>query len=173
MKMFILSALLLVGLVGCGNKLSPLSPELTQKLNNQDGKIDEVKNNQNGLMLELGKLRQSSEVHARDIANYQQAIVALKDSHNNAGVQILQGDGAMIMVFAILVIALLLVYHYRTKAVKHEKTAEMLAQQIGHDTNMANRVFMAALDSEVEENVYALVAKNQKKAAIFKALSKP
>lgn len=172
MRTFVVAALLLLGVAGCGNKISPLSPELTQKLNNQDGKIDEVKNNQNGLMIELGKLKQESQIHARDIENNQQSIIALKDSHNNTGVQILQGDGALVMVFAIVVIALLLVYHYRTKAVKHEKTAEMLAAAIGHDQAAANRVFMAALDSDVEENIYALIAKNQKKAAIIKSLSK-
>lgn len=169
MKTFIY-ILLLILITGCGNKITPLSPELSQKLNNQDGKIDEVKNNQNGMMLEIGKLRQTSEVHARDIGAYQQALIAKNDSHNNAGVQILQGDGALVLVFAVIVVALLLVYHFKTKAVKYQKTAELLAQQISGDQNMANRVFMAALDSDIEEHVYSLVAKNQKKMAILRTM---
>jgi TolA-binding protein len=66
MKKNIFLGLFLIICVGCG-RISPISPELDQRLNNTDGKIDEIRNNQNGLMLELGKINQQQEIIGRDI----------------------------------------------------------------------------------------------------------
>jgi len=158
MKQLFLTFLIL--LVGCN--VSPLSPRLDQKLNNQNGQIEELKNNQNGLLLEIGKLRQESEIHARDIENAQQGIVNLKGS-NYSGVTILSGDGGLILVFSLSVMAILLIYHYRTRAVKSEKSAEILAQQIAiyDDVSLDDKVFLSALNTPVEREVYHLMVKSQ------------
>lgn len=162
MKKFVLLAICAVFLTGCG-KFSPLSPNLKQQLHNQNGQIEELKNNQNGLMLDIGKLKQITDINARDIENYQQGLLNMKNSHDNSGVQILQGDGALIVVFALGTIAMLLIYHYRSKAIQHEKTASILAQQIANygDEDLDNKVFMSALNSDVEENIYHLMVKCQ------------
>lgn len=144
--------------IGCGNKISPLSPELKQEIN---GEVDEIRNNQNGIMAELGKLQQQVEINARDIKNMQNGMVNI--NKDNSGIQILQGDGSLILIFALATIAMLL-YHYRLRAVKSEKTAEILAQQIAlhEDEDLNNKVFSAAIDEKVEKEVYKLIVKNQK-----------
>jgi hypothetical protein len=154
--------LLCFSILLCGCNVSPLSPRLHQQLDNQNGQIEDIKNNQNGLMLEIGKLRQESEIHARDIENAQQGILNLKGS-NYSGLTILSGDGGLILVFSLAVFSILLIYHYRTRAVKSEKSAEILAQQIAlyDDVSLDDNVFLSALNTDVEKEIYHLMVKSQ------------
>lgn len=155
-------AVLILAVSGCGVKISPLSPELNQKINNQDGKIDDIKNNQNGIITEIGKIRNQSDLNARDIHDAQQGLMNVKGQENN-GIQILQGDGALVMVFSLITIAMMLIFYYRSKSIKSDKTTNILAQQIAlHDDQQLNdKVFMAALNTDVESNVYHAIVKNQ------------
>lgn len=147
--------------------ISPLSPELKQQIDNQGGKIDDIRNNQNGLMLELGKISNQTEINARDIGQFQQGMM----NNQNSGVQILQGDGALILVFSVCVIGMFLVYHYRTVAKKKEKAADIMAQQIAlyDDVALDDQVFLAAMNTDAEEEVYGLMVKGQKAAGVKKS----
>ena len=158
-KSIILLGILMI--VGCG-KVSPISPELDQRLNNTDGKIDEIANNQNGLMLELGKINQKQEIIGRDIENAQEGIINLKGS-TNSGVQIFSGDGGLISLVTIFIAMSYTIYHYRSKSIKSEKTSEILAQQIAikNDDDLSEKVFMSALNTDVEKDVYHLISKNK------------
>jgi len=153
----ILLALTLLLFTGCN--VSPLSPDLDNKIDNQDGKIEEIKNNQNGIMLDLLKIRNEQNMHARDVDNQIQGWF----NKSNSGIQILQGDGALILVFAVSTIAMLLIYHYRLKANKNQQSAEIMAQQIAlyDDINLDDQVFMSAMNTEVEEDVYHMMVKAQ------------
>jgi len=146
-------------LTGCGN--NPFGADVSQKLENQKGEIDDLRNNQNGFMLELMKVRQENQIQARDIANNQQGLV--NSNKSNSGVQIFSGDGGLIIVLALGAVAMLLVYHYKTKAKKSEETAEILAQQVGqyNDPNLDNDIFLAAMNTKVEGDVYKLMTKNK------------
>ena len=173
MNKIIFSLFAVVALItsGCG-EFSPLSPRLDQKINNQDGKIDELKNNQNGIMTEIGKIRNENQLTAKELRDAQQGLINMK-GNDNSGVQILQGDGALIMVFSLCVIGMLLVFYYRTKSIKSEKTADIFAQQIAlhNDTDLNDKVFMAALNTDVEHNVYHAMVRNQLKGGIIEAQS--
>lgn len=160
MKKFLFLGLMLL-IVGCG-KVSPVSPELDQRLNNTDGKIDEIANNQNGLMLELGKISQKQEIIGRDIENAQEGIINLKGS-SNSGVQIFSGDGGLIALVTLMLSMSYAIYHYRSKSIKSEKTSEILAQQIAlkDDSDLSEKVFMSALNTEVEKDIYHLISKNK------------
>lgn len=163
MKKFLFLAIIL-SLTGCG-KFSPLSPELDQKIDNQQGQIEELKNNQNGLMLDLLKLRQDANVNAEKIDNFQQGLLNIKgNSNENTGVQILQGDGALILIFSLCTIAMLLIYHYRTQYTKYAKVADIMAQQIVSydDKDLDDRIFLAALNTNIEREMYELFIKNQR-----------
>jgi len=153
MKWVVLASL--VFLTGCMD-ISPLSPE--SRIDNQ-GQIDELKSNQNGLMLDMLNLKQEQEMHARDVDNQIQGMF----NKSNSGIQILQGDGALIMIFSMAVVAMILVYHYRTKAKNSTQAAEIMAQQITvhKDKNLENNVFMSALNTDAEEDVYNLMVKAQ------------
>ena len=92
---------------GCG-----FSPR--NRLNNQDGQIDELKNNQNGLMSEIGGLKQQSEITDSQLKEVQQGYLNIQNklsSNENSGVQILQGDGALFLVFATIVICSILYFN--------------------------------------------------------------
>lgn len=145
--------MLLPFLTGCGNKISPLSPEFRQDLQNQNGQIEDIKNNQNGIMAEMLKLRQQTEINSRDIKSFQQGVFNWN----------IEGDGPLILIFALITIAMLLIYHYRVKAIKQEKAAKILAQQIAlhDDQELRDKVFLAALNTEVEKDVYHLLKKSK------------
>lgn len=137
---------------GCG-KISPVSPELRQDLQNQNGQIEDIKSNQNGLMLELGKIRQQNEINTEKLDSFQQGAINIRN----------QGDGLLIMIFAVATVAMILVYHYRTESLKHEKAADILAQQIAmhKDDELNEKVYLAALNTDVEKQVYRIMKKNQ------------
>lgn len=149
-------------------RISPLSPEMQQRINNQDGQIEDIRNNQNGFMLELGKLRNQTDINARDIGNMQQGLI--NQSNQNSGVQILQGEGPIVMMFALGTIAMLLIYHYRTRAVRGEKVVELLSDQIAlyDDVHLDNNVFMSALNTNVEDDVYHAMIKSQERTGTMK-----
>lgn len=165
MRWILLASLLF--LTGCAD-INPLSPELRNDIDNQNGQIEDIRNNQNGLMFELGKLRNQTDINARDIGTFQQG--AFNRSNQNSGVQILQGDGGLVLVFALGTIALLLVYHYRTRAVKNEKVVSILSDQIAmyDDVNLDNEVFLSAMNTEVEGDVYENMIRSQTKTGTIK-----
>jgi len=147
--------------VGCGN----LSPQQDQQIDNQNGKIEELKNIQNGINAEIGKLRQEQNIANSTLKDVQTGVVNLKatlSSNENSGIQILQGDGALIFVFSIIVIGMIL-YHYRDLYKKNEKAANILAQQIASQRNphADEAVFQAAMYTNVEKEVYHLMTKHQ------------
>lgn len=159
-KKCITTVLMIVGLSGCG--FSPISPQLKQELDNTNGQIEEIKNNQNGIMTEIGKLNQKQDITAKNIENAQQGIVNLR-GNDNSGVQIFSGDGGIILFLAIICFSIILISYYRSKAVKSEKAADILAQSIAAQNNvdLENHVFMSALNTNVENEVYNLIVKNQ------------
>jgi hypothetical protein len=83
--------------------------------------------------------------------------------NENSGVQILQGDGPLILVFGLGVIGLLL-YHFRNRAVQAEKAAEILASEVArmNDPGLENNVLRAVMHTDVESNVYKLLSKHKK-----------
>lgn len=144
-------------ITGCG-KINPMSPELKQEIHAQDGKIEELKNNQDGFNLELGKIHNNQKLQADKLDNLQQGIVNLKGS-SNSGIQILSGDGALITLFSLLVVAMIFIYYYKTKSAQHEKVATLMAQHIAGDTNLENQVFMSAMNHNVEHHIFKLFNK--------------
>lgn len=155
MKKIFLLIVLSLSLTGC--KFSPFSNGLDQKVDNQQGKIDELNNNQQGFLLELGKLKQENQIIADKIDNMQQGLI----NHNNSGVQILQGDGALLLVFSVFTIGMILLYHYYSENVKHQKAAEILAQSIADydDAELEKNVYTMALNSPVEGHIYKIMNK--------------
>lgn len=165
MRLFLIGLLLSI-ITGCNN----LSPRQDQDIDNRNGEIEELKSNQNGLMLDLLKLRNQQEITARDVGTLQQGIG--NSSNTNSGVQILQGDGALVLVFGISVVALMLIFHYRSKYVSAEKAANLFADQIAlyDDLDLDNAVFVSALNTDIEENIYHKMVEAQTRTKTFRGL---
>lgn len=150
--------LTLIFLSGCA-KISPLSPNLNNKINNQ-GEIDQIKNNQNGVMTDLLSLKSKLDTVARDIENLQSGYI--NKNNRNYGIQIFHGDGGLIIAFGIFTVLGFLVYSYRLEALKYKKTAEIIGDEVKKLKNldMENRIFMTALSNKVEKNTYEVLKKN-------------
>lgn len=154
--------LFFISLNGCAN----FNPKLNNKIDNQNGKIDEIRNNQNGMMLEVGKLKQEANIQNSQLKEVQNGMLNLNAAitkNENSGIQILQGDGALILVFSLGVIGMLLFY-YRNKAVVNEKAAQIMAGELNRFNNpqLKEEVFRAALYSPAESKIYHLLTKFQK-----------
>lgn len=146
-------------LSGCAN----VNPRLTSPIQNQNGKLEEIKNNQNGVIAEIGKLRQENQLQNSQLKDMQQGIAninAYLSRNENNGIQILQGDGALIMVFSVIIFGMFL-YHYRNKAKDNQKTAELLAQEIAkyNSAKLNDNVLRAALYTKQEQKVYNLLTR--------------
>ena len=161
MKKTILITCLCLFLTGCG---SPFANKQRQEIDNQNGKIDDISNNTNGIMLDLLKLKNEQQILQRDVENFQQGLINLSNRNDNQGIQIFQGEGGMAIGFALITIAMLLIYNYRNKALQNQKAAELMAQQIvlHDDENLKDNVFKAAMYTDTETNVYHLITKQQK-----------
>ncbi len=160
-KKFILSIFLCLLFMGCAN----FNPRMQNKIDNQNGKIDEIKNNQNGLMLELGKLRQAAEIQNSQIKEFQQGMINLNAAgirNENKGVQILQGDGALILIFALCTIGMML--FYKKKSDKNEKIAQVMMQEIMkvNDQKLNDNILHCALNANFEKDMYKLMSKSLK-----------
>jgi len=153
-KFTILCSLLL--LTGCAN----FNPRNQPKIDN-NGKIDDIKTNQNGIMAEIGKLRQDVQIQNSKLKEIQNGLLnvnAAISRNENTGVQIIQGDGALIFVFSLIVIAMLL-FWYRDRAIKSEKTAEMMAREIAkfNDPALNDAILASALKNNNAKQVYSLL----------------
>ena len=152
-------------LSGCA-KISPLSPNLNNKINNQ-GEIDQIKNNQNGLMADLLNLKSKLDIVAGDIENLQQGYI--NKNNRNYGIQVFHGDGGLIVGFGLLSFLGFLVYNYRTKALKYKKTAEIIGEEVKKLKNLdiENKIFMSALNNNVEKNTYEVLNPQVKSKRLF------
>ena len=154
MKKFIAPLLIaLLFLSGCSGNLSPLSPNSKKKIQNQNGKIEELKDNQNSVAAEIGKLRNETQVTAEKINSFQQQQGML--NKENSGIQILQGDGALIALIVLTTLGMVLVYYYRTEALKAKKVNDILAHQIvqANNLDLEDQVFLAGMHSDVEPDL--------------------
>jgi outer membrane murein-binding lipoprotein Lpp len=149
MKKFFIGLILLTCtlLTGCAD-VSPrdnVSPRLQQDINNQQGKIDRIENNQNTIRAEIER------------------ISLINKENNNTGIQILQGDGALVVVFALISLFIVLYYFHR-QAEGYRKSAEILAEQVvrAKDDNLEDNVKKAAEYTDVEERVLALLHKKKR-----------
>lgn len=164
MKKWFLAIVLCLGLTGCAN----FNPRLDEKIDNQNGKIDEIKNNQNGIMDEIGKLHQKSDIQSSNLRDMQQGYLNIQShlfSRENNGVQILQGDGPLILIFASFVVGAL-IWYYRDESIRHSKAAEIMAQQIAAhgDEQLHEKVFQAAMYSPAEADIYHMITKYKPKS---------
>ena len=159
----LIAALGLLSFTGCGN-LSPRN-DLENKIN---GNKNEIDNLQNSINMEIGKLRNQTEVNARDLRNLQQGFINY--NRENSGIQILQGEGPLILVFAIAVVFMILWFQTRNQAKKAEKAADILAETIvmEDDIEIENAVFNAAIHCGVEKEMLKAFTKYQKYHGIIR-----
>lgn len=160
--LMILVSLCLITTLGCGT----LSPRQEQKLDNSSGKIDEIKNNQNGIMSELGTLKNQQEIQNSRLDRIQQGLMNIQNSYENSGVQIFSGPGGLIVAMLGIVCGTVLILHYRQQAKQYEKTSNILAENIVNANNpdLEEKVFQAVMYTNVEENVLNIINKAKTKS---------
>ena len=158
-KLLVCIAILCISIAGCAN----FNPRNQQKINNQQGHIEDIRNNQNGVMAEIGKLRQEIGIQnskLKEIQNGMLNINAALSRNENTGIQIIQGDGALIFVFAIIVIGMIL-FWYRHRAVQGEKNCEIMAKEIAKFNNpvLNENILKSAARNNTAPEVYGLLKK--------------
>lgn len=143
-------------LIISGCNFSPLSPSNRPNIKN-NGEIGDIKNNQNGLMLELMNLKNRMDVMAQEIENIQNGFI--NHNNKNTGVQILQGDGGLIVGLSSIAILAMVAMSYRLKAEKYKKTAEMFGDKIKKISNpdLERDLFMGALENKLETEVFKIL----------------
>ena len=149
--------IVLVLFSGCTN-FNPKS-----RINNSNGKINDINNNQNGMMLELGKLKQDAEILNSKLKEIQNGLVNLNmavSRNENTGVQILQGDGSLFLIFSC--IALICIFYFKNK--DNEDTIKIFAEKImeSPDENLQESVVDAAMAKNKGEKVLSLLKKASK-----------
>ena len=102
------------------------------------GRIDRIENNQNAIRNEIDRVSLINK--------------------ENSGIQILQGDGALIMIFGIVTVIFICIYFNKT-AENYKKTAEILAGEINdsNDEKLKLKVLKAAQHTSVAKHIYGLI----------------
>lgn len=116
-------------------------------------------------MLELGKLRQDAEIQNSQLKEVQQGMLNLNATgirNENKGVQILQGDGALILIFALGTVAMLL--FYKRKSDKNEKIANIMAKEVMllNDQKLNDKILNLSIKTKLEKDVYKMMFKHIK-----------
>lgn len=158
-----LALFVMVGLSGCGNLSPRFEPKMDQKLNNQNGRIDSLETIQNGFKNDLFNLKQNAEIQNSKLDHVQSGLANLQSTNQNSGVQILSGNGGLLIGGVIAIVAGFVAMGYRKQAKESDKAANLLAQQVAlkADDELQDNVFRAAMYTDVEEKVLALVKKHQ------------
>ena len=137
MRNIILISLVILSISGCAT----VSPRNKQNINNEKGEIGDIRNNQQGFMLELGKMKQDVQMIGSKLKEVQEGLVNLNacvSRNDNTGVQILQGDGSLFLVFSCAVLAF--IFYYKNR--KNEETLKTLTDKIVeiNDENLTNSI---------------------------------
>lgn len=151
MKKSFLFLFLVLFFSGCNN--GNFSPRLKQ--NNSNG---EISNNQNGFMLELGKIKKETEILGSKLREIQEGLINLNTAvsrNENTGIQILQGDGSLILVFAVSVVALL--FYYKNK--NSQEVAKILTKKIidTQDPNLVDSVVRELSDNKKDKEFLSVL----------------
>lgn len=146
-----------VSISGCAN----FNPRIQPNIDNKDGKIDEINSNQNGIMAEIGKLKQDTQLLNSQLKEVQNGLLNLNmaiSRNENSGIQILQGDGSLIFLYSLAVMGMIL-YWYRDRAIKSEKSAEVIAAEIAkiNDPILNDNILRAAMKQNCEQQVFKLL----------------
>lgn len=155
MKRIFLICCLSATLLGCGNLSPRIDPELNQRIDNQNGRIDEIESNQNSIKNEL-------QMQGNILDRVQNGL--LNQQNNNSGIQILSGSGGLFIGLIGIISIFVVLIHYRQRATNAEKAADILAENIvdRDDPDLNENVFKAAMFTDAEEIVHDLVKKYQK-----------
>ena len=173
MKKLLIIVLLGLALPGCGNLSPQNESRRSQRINNSQGKIDAIKdemhNLQGSINTELGNIRSDNKITAEKLDNLQQGVIVSRK--DNTGVQILQGDGVLVLLLALGVLAtvgVLGVLYYKDKTQKAEKVNQVLADEIAAANNpeLEDRVFMAAHHAGLQKEILAPIVAAQKKFGV-------
>lgn len=145
-------------IVGCGNLSPRFQPELREKIDNREGKIEEIENNQNSLKNEL-------EIRDSKLDKILNGII--NDQNNNSGFQIFSGSGGLLLGLVTIIFLFSIFFfmlYYQQKAKAAEKIADILAESIINQNNsdLEEEVFKAAMHTDVESKILDLVTKHQK-----------
>jgi len=111
-------------------------------------------------MLELGKIKKETEILGSKLREIQEGLVNLNAAvsrNENTGVQILQGDGSLILVFALSVVALL--FYYKSK--NSQEVAKILTQKIvdAQDTQLMNSVVKELSEKKKDKEFLSVLRK--------------
>lgn len=144
---------------GCSN----FNPRNNPKIENQDGQIEDIKTNQNGVMLELAKVRQQGEITNSTLKDIQQGLLninAAVSKNENSGIQILQGDGALILVFSVSVVGMIL-WHYRSSAKNAQKALDLVVKEVVrlNDESLNDNIIFSAKKYNLEKIVLQTMKK--------------
>ena len=115
---------------GCGNLSPRLNPRLDEKIDNANGKIGDISNEQNGLKAELLKLQNRAEITDSKLDRIQQGVVNLQSNTSYSGVQILSGQGGMLTGVTVFVLVCFLAIYFQQTSRLNAKAADMLAENI-------------------------------------------
>lgn len=122
MKKVILSLVCVLTISGCAN----FNPRINQRNPSPNGDLN---NNQQGIMVELGKIRKETEILSSNLKEIQEGLINLNTAvsrNENNGVQILQGDGSLILIFSLGV--LFIVFYFKNK--NNQEAVKILTKKI-------------------------------------------
>jgi hypothetical protein len=133
--------------MGCRDNFSPkdnlspkdnVSPKLQQMIDNQNGKIDRIESNQNAIRLAVER----------------------KTENHNSGVQLIQGDGGLVLVAGVVALVCVTFYFFH-RSEQQQKIVRVLADEIrsANDPDLEENVLKAALHTPVEGEVYRLISR--------------
>lgn len=139
-------------LIGCN--VSPLSP--SSRIRN-NGNVNELKENQNGIMLDLIELEQKQKLIMEKLETLQQGFI--NQNNKNFGVQIFHGEGGLLLGAFILTLSIFAAVYYKLSSDKNKKVSKLLAQQIKMENNehLNEKIYLCALETRVGKEVYKLL----------------
>lgn len=143
-RKLILTSLMILSIAGCAN----ISPRNRQNINNQGGETGDIQNNQQGFLLELGKMKQEVDIIGSKLKEVQEGLININaaiSKNENSGIQILQGDGSLILVFSCAVLAFMFYYKNR----ENEKLLKTLTNKI---VETGDERLMTSIIDSVGEN---------------------
>ena len=148
---------------GCGN-LSPRNEGKIGRINNKRGKIDGLQQEMKNLQ---GSINNELKVNAEKLDNLQEGMIVSRKDNTNQGVQILQGDGVLVLILSLAMLTTVAgmgVLYYKSKTEKAEKATQLLSDEIAmcNNPDLEDKIFIAAKHAGLQKEMLGIIAKSQK-----------
>lgn len=148
---------IILATIGCGNFSPRVQPKLDQRIDNQQGQIEEIESNQNSIKNEILKLNERLSITDSNLDRIQQGVFNIQD------ISLFSGSGGLAIAAIFCFSGLLsIIIYYHIQVRKRDQIVDMFANtlvtQSIKNPDITDDLLKAASYTKVESDILRILS---------------